>query len=1204
MTMYVQHGAISGGMPTYSTTRNQKAKLVADYGELFKELSTPKIQSIGNYILGQDLGEGSFGQVKLAIHRLTGQNVAIKIIPKMHVEQLTGEIRHHRYLHHPNIISLLEVIPTETQIYMVLEYCKGGELFSLLEENGGGFKENLVRKMFSQLCKAVKYCHDRRIVHRDLKLENILLDSYNNVKLGDFGFARDCEVNQLLDSGCGSPGYTAPEVHAEKKYSGQEADIWSLGVILYTLLCGELPFDDDDEDVMKNKILIGKYEMDESLSAEAKDLITSILKLDPMKRLTLKGILRHPWFSIKDEEDDSYDRKEEDGEDQWVTTTEDIEDEGSISSTEENSNKVEENTLNKNNSNHENAVNYLEIQRKKLFTATKQTNKSSLNGGVHNNGKKGAPSAFDRYSSIQKPISSSPKTWGPSKATKASRRSSIDSKAFNEKVFFTSTEEKELLGKMESIGFDTVEIKKSVLEGKCDSSSGLWWLLLSKLREKKKYENNHENVKPTRVDVAIGTCDYEVTIGEEIEEEREMLTVKPPVEALLDFQDSPDREVARILKPLQENQENIPPLKIYQSPLGPRERRKSLIMSAPEAVEPVLTTITITATASPPLSPKKYSSFASPISSRSVSPIPSDLVIPLSSSNRSYRKKPSFFSALKGWWGGSIHPKDGGNGYKKNGLNWPDSRAVVPSDFLRANAKNRSARNDNKTPPNYDNGVRRSPSSTSKGSLRDKKKKRNSLQTRRSAQLSPLMIPPVAPSVVLSKNSPALTNPIPGTPPARSKAIFTITRRKPFVYPGSSWGKKTVKRQSTSGSISTLLDSFNAVPGSSESHNNNYNHSNNNVDFDNHNYQKIKDTSEKSAEKSLDETNRQSAMEKLTLVEKTRIIESSKSKTIILASPPPTPPPHPSPSLLSSLSSSSSSSSTSIDKETERSTTTPLTTQQPSPSSTPPQKPEHSHSSIAENEDDELSRFVIEEIPSALQQTPTSSQLVPFSSPSLSPSRASSNQLPSSDTRLTRGRSPVIPNSIKGKQRQSRSISPEESNQNSIPLDLLSTPPESPKLLSPRPSSPSSAQTLYKKIRTKSSPLPMDTHNYELYVEGKTLNGIEMPPQGIDSEIGLRSDSYPSPPHGIPFNASHRIFQMNNHTDRASRRPGAGLFNNNTGSRFSQGSTLPNRENLNNLGSNNKSSGLIATGRRPSSAKRPQGMIIEEEEEENDDMEE
>ncbi|CAG8535677.1 760_t:CDS:10 [Ambispora gerdemannii] len=1043
--MYMNYGQASGGVSTHSSSRNQKAKLVFDYGELLKELSTPKIKSIGNYILGEDLGEGSFGQVKLATHRLTGQNVAIKIIPKIHAEQLTGEIHHHRYLHHPNIISLLEVIPTETQIYMVLEYCKGGELFYLLDDNKGGFNEKSVRKMFSQLCKAVKYCHDRRIVHRDLKLENVLLDSNNNVKLGDFGFARDCEINQLLESGCGSPGYTAPE-----------ADIWSLGVILYTLLCGELPFDHEDEEeqqVMINKILSGTYQVPESLSDEAKDLIRSILKLDPTRRPTIKQILKHPCRR----------------------------------GAKKDSQKTE-----KDNSDHLNPIRYLEKQRQELF-ATKQSpidnnNQKTFNprDNHHNFGKKAVPSAYRRYGTTiqaQQAISSPPKSLGPSKSTKASRRYSIDSKAFNEKVLFTTAEEKELLEKMEDLGFDVAEIKKSVLE---------------------------DTTKIT-VDVAIGTSDFEIKITKENDGEKENITIETPDDNITNSRssnDSADLEVARTLKLIEDDSFLTPPPRTYHAVPATRERRKSLILAHPEAVEPVLTTIT--ATASPPLSPKKYSSFTSPL---------------------------SLLSTIKGWWGGaSHHPKDGGigsGGYKKTGLNWPDNGAVVPSEYVRPRTRT-NRRSGSKTPPNYDiNNDRRSLSLPS-NSLRDKKKKRSSLQgskSRRPNQLSPLMIPPVTPSVVLSHNSPALTAPIPGTPPARTKATFTINRRKPFAYPGSSsWGRKTVKRQSN-GSINILLDNFNnAGFGSSENvndksadvENEHYtNHSTNNKKINiknsgsnsnrhyHHREHNIKDTLEKSAIEKSDD-----------------VAVHQTEKTVVIIQQP-------------SMLSQPSKINNNLEASSDKTKTFP--------------------------------RQVINELSNYI------------SSPPLSPTKdIDENHVKSSEFSVSRGLVPAVTTNnasiidLKNNiQSQNENISPIQGDQINSSIDLLSTPPESPILPALQPSSPSflkPSQAHHHKPRARSSPLPLDTTKIS-ESEKKLIIGSadNRKAQNGTSESHSKNDfsllSSSPPTKGIsPLNASHRIFQMNNHVDRVIRR------GNTPGSRFS----ITSRDNP----SNNNISGLSA-GRRP-----------------------
>ena len=208
---------------------------------------------------------GTYGKVRLGVHRLTGTRVAIKQIPKAMSASLTREIHHHRQLHHPHITQLYEVIATESNIWLVTELCSGGELFDYLAEKGR-LSEEETRVIFGQLCLAVAYVHSKGIVHRDLKLENVLLDERCRVKLGDFGFTREFERGVLLETFCGTTGYASPEMLMAKKYLGPEVDVWSLGVILYTLLTGTLPFDDDDEGVMKEKVIRGEFEDPEWLS--------------------------------------------------------------------------------------------------------------------------------------------------------------------------------------------------------------------------------------------------------------------------------------------------------------------------------------------------------------------------------------------------------------------------------------------------------------------------------------------------------------------------------------------------------------------------------------------------------------------------------------------------------------------------------------------------------------------------------------------------------------------------------------------------------------------------------------------------------------------------------------------------------------------------------------------------------------------------
>ncbi|KAH9810870.1 CAMK/CAMKL/MARK protein kinase, partial [Melampsora americana] len=271
--------------------------LVQAYQELGKELNSTQLKVVGNYTLGRVIGEGSFGTVRIGIHRLTGTRVAIKHIPKSSSPPLlTREIHHHRRLHHPNVVQLYEVIATEHSIWLITELCAGGELFDYLVEKTR-FTESETRRIFGQICLGLGYVHQEGVVHRDLKLENVLLDERCNPKLADFGFGREFEQRKLLDTFCGTTGYAAPEMLAGRKYLGEEVDIWSLGIIFYTLLSGSLPFDDDDEDVMKSLIMAGKFEIPDFLSNEARDLIIKILQQDPKARPSIENILSHSWFT-------------------------------------------------------------------------------------------------------------------------------------------------------------------------------------------------------------------------------------------------------------------------------------------------------------------------------------------------------------------------------------------------------------------------------------------------------------------------------------------------------------------------------------------------------------------------------------------------------------------------------------------------------------------------------------------------------------------------------------------------------------------------------------------------------------------------------------------------------------------------------------------------------------------------------------------
>uniref|UniRef100_A0A2P2JJP5 non-specific serine/threonine protein kinase n=3 Tax=Rhizophora mucronata TaxID=61149 RepID=A0A2P2JJP5_RHIMU len=258
---------------------------------------------LSNYKLGKTLGIGSFGKVKIAEHALTGYKVAVKILNRRRIknmdmeEKVRREIKILRLFMHPHIIRLYEVIETPLDIYVVMEYVKSGELFDYIVEKGR-LQEDEARKFFQQIISGVEYCHRNMVVHRDLKPENLLLDSKCNVKIADFGLSNIMRDGHFLKTSCGSPNYAAPEVISGKLYAGPEVDVWSCGVILYALLCGTLPFDDENIPNLFRKIKDGIYTLPSHLSPGARDLIPRMLVVDPMKRMTIPEIRQHPWFQV------------------------------------------------------------------------------------------------------------------------------------------------------------------------------------------------------------------------------------------------------------------------------------------------------------------------------------------------------------------------------------------------------------------------------------------------------------------------------------------------------------------------------------------------------------------------------------------------------------------------------------------------------------------------------------------------------------------------------------------------------------------------------------------------------------------------------------------------------------------------------------------------------------------------------------------
>uniref|UniRef100_A0A672HWI0 MAP/microtubule affinity-regulating kinase 3 n=1 Tax=Salarias fasciatus TaxID=181472 RepID=A0A672HWI0_SALFA len=257
---------------------------------------------IGNYRLLKTIGKGNFAKVKLARHILTGREVAIKIIDKTQLnptslQKLFREVRIMKTLNHPNIVQLFEVIETEKTLYLIMEYASGGEVFDYLVAHGR-MKEKEARAKFRQIVSAVHYCHQKNIVHRDLKAENLLLDADSNIKIADFGFSNEFTAGNKLDTFCGSPPYAAPELFQGKKYDGPEVDIWSLGVILYTLVSGSLPFDGQNLKELRERVLRGKYRVPFYMSTDCEGILRRFLVLNPTKRCSLEQIMRDKWINV------------------------------------------------------------------------------------------------------------------------------------------------------------------------------------------------------------------------------------------------------------------------------------------------------------------------------------------------------------------------------------------------------------------------------------------------------------------------------------------------------------------------------------------------------------------------------------------------------------------------------------------------------------------------------------------------------------------------------------------------------------------------------------------------------------------------------------------------------------------------------------------------------------------------------------------
>lgn len=274
-----------------------------------RDLVPGELKQVGYYQIGRTIGSGYFAVVKHAKHIVTNTEVAIKIVDKAKLGANTlnmvyREIDVMKLLCHPHIVRLYQVMETKKKLYLVMEYANGGTIFDHLAARGR-LDEEEARKKFKQILSAVAYCHACRIVHRDVKAENLLLDSNFNAKLADFNLCDNFKPGDLLTTFCGTPSYCAPEVLMRQKYDGHKADIWSLGVVLYALVIGTLPFEGDSlADIVDENMQSRKLQIPFFISFECEDLIKRMLTADPSKRATIHEISNHCWIKLDGKDDE------------------------------------------------------------------------------------------------------------------------------------------------------------------------------------------------------------------------------------------------------------------------------------------------------------------------------------------------------------------------------------------------------------------------------------------------------------------------------------------------------------------------------------------------------------------------------------------------------------------------------------------------------------------------------------------------------------------------------------------------------------------------------------------------------------------------------------------------------------------------------------------------------------------------------------
>mmetsp|Transcript_8939 Transcript_8939/g.20440 ORF Transcript_8939/g.20440 Transcript_8939/m.20440 type:complete len:652 (-) Transcript_8939:590-2545(-) len=294
-----QSGAVSDKEGS-ETKKVDMVELRRILSTLSKDSLNQPFSSIDFYNIGKTLGEGAYGKVRLATHLLTNERVAVKTFEKSKLTEpqarsrVAREIRILKALSHPNIIKLYEVVDVPFKIYLIMQFSSGGDLCKYVRENRK-LSEAESCRLFVQIVQGLEHCHNSGIVHRDVKLDNLLIDENKNIKIVDFGFSVSFKPGQKLKKACGSPSYAAPEIVARKPYNPTSVDIWSLGVVLYAMVCGYFPFQGSSNQELCRRIVKGKFDCPSFMSQDCKDLIRRMLTVDSSKRAEIVDIKQHSW---------------------------------------------------------------------------------------------------------------------------------------------------------------------------------------------------------------------------------------------------------------------------------------------------------------------------------------------------------------------------------------------------------------------------------------------------------------------------------------------------------------------------------------------------------------------------------------------------------------------------------------------------------------------------------------------------------------------------------------------------------------------------------------------------------------------------------------------------------------------------------------------------------------------------------------------